>query len=592
VIVISPTNIDSEHSKEEDLLDDDPDFVLYTTASHEGEWLIDLIDAALWLPKIHCAERNSDHKPAHVKILLLPVGYYQMNPLTGLLILSIKKFLFGLPDIMKNRLPSKLKSYSKQSFYNRIYSGKKVQLQHGETILTFTLFNTISLKYVHLFLSSYIRSIFLWPEYYQGRHFEVQKFLNLHFQHIHIGDCIASTTLREKPQLAGSLRPCRELFHNLTDAICICNLCNKLPKNGSKPTYVMVPEPTYLHFIYARALHSAGANIIEAGFSYYKKFDITKPGQKYISPWFVRPRSNKPNIDEISQIRNYLQKRIFESDEKLWYMYIGQNDNTSTDILDICGNKIDLDDKNLYAVIFLHSFEDGQYFYGLDGFDDLYHWTTFTIDQCLKNSSINTIFIKQHPNVDYISFPADKLAFENLLQRYTSNERVVFIDKSSSLVHLTKSVRLFGITHHGSVAEELVYLHQPVIASTAAPWQSHYSFVRTWKNPKKYEILLDSLSIETWSAPSESEINSLYTYVQEYRLNDYQRMFPYQKTAEWVNFLKLYSGKTSLELNQENHIKFEEIFQTIAGEDPVFREFIDFLMVSQDRLRSHCSNST
>ncbi len=592
MILINPTDIDSEHSKEEDLSADDPDLVLYTTASHGGEWLICLIDAALWLTKIHCAERNGKHKPAHVNIILLPVGYYQQNPLTSLLMVSVKKILIYLPEIIKNRLPGDLKSYSKQSFYNQVNSGKKVQLQYGQTILTFNPFNTISLTYVLLFLRSYVTSIFLWMKCYQGRRFKVQKFLNLHFQHIHIGDCVASTTLRGKPQLAGSLRPCRALFHNLTDAVCICNLCNNLPKNKNKPSYVMVPEQTYLHFIYARSLHSSGASIIVEDFSYYQKYDITKPGQPYKSPWIALPRSKIPDINEISQIENYIKKRIFGSDGKLWYMVVGQNDNASTEIKDICGNKIDLDDKHLCAVIFLHSFEDGQYFYGLDGFDDLYHWAIYTIDGCLKNSSINTIFIKQHPNVDYESYPSDKLAFENLLQRYHSNERVVFIDKSSSLAQLSKSVRLFGITHHGSVAEELVYLRQPVIGSTTAPWQSNYSFVRTWKNPEDYAILLNSLSPETWSAPSESELNSLYTYLQEYRVNDFQRMFPVQKTSGWVNFLQLYSGKSSVEINRENQIKFEEVFKGITLEDPVFREFINSLVVLHDQLRSHCSKGT
>jgi hypothetical protein len=590
VIIINQTNNDLGHSREKGYSDEEPDLVLYTTDSHGGEWLIDLIGTALWLVKLHQAEKNGSKKPANINIILLPIGNAKINPLTGFLIHVIKRLLIGLPDIIKNYLPWKFKQYAKQSLYNEIHSGKKVHLQQENITIIFSLFSTASLRYILLYLRSFGSSISLWLNHHERGDFNVQKFLNLHFQNIHIGDCIASTTLREQPQLAGSLQSCMQLFLNLTDAICICNLSNKLQKNKKNPTYVIVPEPTYLHFVYARALHYFRSTIIVEDFSYYSKFDITKPGVPYVNPWIAKPHPNLPDKNERSQIENYLKERIFETDRKLWYMFVGQNNNTLTEIKDIHGDKIDLDDKKLYAVVFLHSFEDGQYFYGLDGFNDLYHWVIFTIDRLLNNSSINMILIIQHPNVDYKTYPSDKLAFENLLERYCVNERIVFIDKISSLVHLAKSVRMFGITHHGSVAEELVYLHQPIIGSATAPWQNHYSFVRTWKNPEDYAILLDSLSIKSWAHPSEPELNSLYAYIQEYRFNEFQKKFPYQKTAGWMNFLRLYSREPSVEMNRENQKKFEEIFREIPADDPVFREFINSLVVLHDQLRSHCSN--
>ena len=119
-------------------------------------------------------------------------------------------------------------------------------------------------------------------------------------------------------------------------------------------------------------------------------------------------------------------------------------------------------------------------------------------------------------------------------------------------------------------------MRQPVIAFTHAPWQSGYSFVRSWQNPEDYERLLDSLSIETWSPPSESELNSLFAYILEYRMNDYQMMHP-GKNRRWFQFLKMYTGNECIELTSENYLKFEELFQTITAEDPIFQQFIKHL---------------
>ena len=233
---------------------------------------------------------------------------------------------------------------------------------------------------------------------YEGRRFVAQKYLELHYQEIHIGDLAASTTLIEKPQLAGSLQPCLKLFHNLANAICICNLCKNLPVNNDKQNYVCVPEPTYIHSVYLKALHNLGVPIIEPNL-YYKKFDIISASQAYSNPWIARPPVGSSQPFEKIQVENHLNKRLLNSE--LYYMRMwGQNNNLSSEIKDIYGKIVVLSERNLNTVIFLHSFEEGQYFYGLDGFDDLFHWTIFTIDHCLRNSSIDLILVKPHPAID------------------------------------------------------------------------------------------------------------------------------------------------------------------------------------------------
>ena len=147
---IKATDVDEGPSGENTLLRDNPDVVLFTTASHQGLWLANIIDATFWLTKILQSERNGNQKPTHVTILLLPVGSYQQNPLIYWPAQLIKKMLIGLPPVIKNRLSDNLKSkpffVQNQSFYNQIYSGKKVHLNYGQDSLTFGLFNTLSLR--------------------------------------------------------------------------------------------------------------------------------------------------------------------------------------------------------------------------------------------------------------------------------------------------------------------------------------------------------------------------------------------------------------------------------------------------------------
>lgn len=570
-------------SKETKDLDDESDIILYAPSTHGGLFIFITIDAAFFLIKKIRSERNNSPEPIHVKIILLPVDSHQQDPLMKWTRWALKKIVFGLPKKIKNGLPGKIKHLSltsplpEQSLYNQIYSGKKVQLQRGQDTISFNLFNTTSLRYALLYYSSYINSLALWLTCYQKRHFVAEKFLKLHYQQIPIGDLAASSTLRRKPQLGGSLQPCIELFLDLTNAVGMCKLCKILPLNENKQNYAFFHETTYIPNAYQRTLHHLGANALYYG---YKKFEIVNASQPYaLNCYCIRqPVSKSCQQEDMSRIEEYMNIRLFEADKKLPYMFGKQNNNLSTKIRDLSGNSVSLNAENLYVVIFLHSFDDAQYWFGLDGFDDLYHWVIFTIDHCLKNSSIDKILIKQHPCIDDPQkFPTDKIAVEKLIQRYGNNERIVFIDKSSSLVFLAKSAHLFGITHHGSVASELVYLHQPVIASACGPWQSFFSFIRTWQNPEEYERILDSLSLKTWSPPSESELKSLFTYLLEYHLNDYRMGITFQNKSWLSQFSKLYSNTDFFEFNDKNYNEYQRVFESLTSEDKIFRDFINIL---------------
>jgi hypothetical protein len=157
--------------------------------------------------------------------------------------------------------------------------------------------------------------------------------------------------------------------------------------------------------------------------------------------------------------------------------------------------------------------------FGLDGFEDLYDWTVVTIDECLGNRHIGRVLIKGHPNIELVTVSADKHAVERLRRRFQHEPRVAFIDPRTDIKALTSLGLVYGITHHGSVAEELVAVGLPVIASSTAPWKKNYPFLRLWDSPSEYVAILRGLKTTDWSAPGSREMEALLQYVHEYRLN-------------------------------------------------------------------------
>ena len=112
----------------------------------------------------------------------------------------------------------------------------------------------------------------------------------------------------------------------------------------------------------------------------------------------------------------------------------------------------------------------------MDGFNDVFHWLKFTINNCLENKKISKIYIKLHPNIDELNYPSNYHALRKLLISYATNKKVIFLNKTSSLIALCKNLKFYGITRCGSVAEEIVYLGQPMIDGQMVPGQMNLNF--------------------------------------------------------------------------------------------------------------------
>lgn len=546
--------------------------VLYATVKNH-ESLFANIEAAIWLSKKSRYSKTRENAEQSIEIVLLPIGsnFFLARPLQSLK--PIVKLLLGqLPEKWKKRLPAHLqiKRINSQSLYHQVYSGKTVCFTHEKISFRIKLFRERIFQHGLLWLRSKARTYVLWRECFKEKTFIPSYFLGLSYQGVHIGDLAATHTLRVKPELGGSLQACKELFNKLADAIYICDLAKTLSLETKADNYVMVPEPMYLYAVYQRSLHALGAHIITLD-SYYTKFLVIPAGQVFSNPQFVLPPEF--GVVDTQKVISYMNDRLFKPQKYLWYMLNGVNNNASEMINDIYGGSVNISETGLSVIVFLHSFTDAQYIFGLDGFDDIYHWTIFTIDTCLMNRSIDKVLIKLHPNFGVQGYPGDKVAFDRIFNKYKGNPRVNFIEKSCSLVALSKKGKLYGITHHGSVAEEMVYLKQPVVASAYAHWGFNYPFVKIWKTVKDYKNILKSISRQSWSPPSKVEREWLFRYVHEYRF----KQIPISEGSNWVKFAGLLTGE-KIEIAPENYCRFRDRLENLAPNTQIFNDFLNALL--------------
>jgi len=553
--------------------------VLYTTGTHGADYLFNNIDTAIWLSKKSGYSKTRESAEQSIEIVLLPVGshFFLARPLQPIKQI-VKSLLRQLPEKWKEKLPARLQAFlhkkrigkrlNSQSLYHQVYSGKTVCFTHEKMSFSIKYFRESVSKHGLLWLRSKVKSYILWRECFQKNTFIPSYFLGLSYQGVHIGDLAASHTLRVQPKLGGSLQACRELFNKLADAIYICDLAKTLSFNTKAEYYVMVAETTYLHAVYQRSLHALGVHIITE--SYNREFSVIPAGQKFSNPWFVLPP--ECGVVDIQKVISYMDGRLLKPRKYLRYMFQGVNNNASEIVHDIYGKSVDISETGLTVIVFLHSFSDAQYPFGLDGFNDLYHWAIFTIDNCLMNKSIDKVLIKTHPGIDVQAYPGDKIAFDRIFCKYKSEPRVNFMEKSCSLVALSKKGKLYGITHHGSVAEEMVYLKQPIIASAYAPWGVNYPFVKTWQTVEEYKNILKSISRQGWSPPSEVERAWLFRYIHEYRFKE----IPASEKLAWMKFAGLLT-REKIEDTPEIYLGYCDRLANLAPNNQPFNDFLNVL---------------
>jgi len=411
---------------------------------------------------------------------------------------------------------------------------------------------------VRSYLSAIFPTVNLILDCYSGFKFDCNKALSLEYGRIVIGDLVASTSLRRSGKAGGNIKKSKISFMlHLFNAVTIMRYCSEkglLSIGDNKiDRFFMTNDPMYICGIYKRIVVVNGGRILETH-SNRAEYDIMKSGE-YANPFFCKRRDESVSESDSFNVSEYLKKRFSDPSGTLAYMFYGTNKEYEY-LLDKKGKEIEIRD-GLSVVIFLHSFSDAQYVFGKDCFCDLYDWVNYTIGILLQNKNVTRIFIKQHPNIDFDIHEADLVAIRRIERKYTNISKVVWLATDVSPRSLNKKINFVGITHHGSIAEELAFLGVKVIASTYAPWGGGYNFLYSWSSLEEYRDLLLKLSLTNNSAPLGVD-SELVRYVCDYRLNDdYEpsnRVFWMKYKTFFDDFFKVGSDnrrrKSTIVLNQ------------------------------------------
>lgn len=341
-------------------------------------------------------------------------------------------------------------------------------------------------------------------------------FSSLTYERVNIGELIISTALSKDQRLAGEFKLTTALKAEIATAVAMVEFSKQFRMH--KYSYVTTHEPMYLESIYKRALHGAGASILET-FNYKSKYILVRAEEKIPNPWIA---DNSESTCSNQMYEDFFRKRLFETDNSdLWYMHGNFNQNQSKIILDYKGTPLVITQEEVTILLCLHSFTDAQHAYGFDDFTDYHDFFKTCIDSALLNTNIGNVLVKLHPNVDYSSQGIEKRAFEKIEQQYSINEKVHFLSPTASLVAISEILNLVAVTHHGSVAEELVYLGVPVIASTKSPWSDKYNFVINYTSRNELIAKIRCLRLATIQKPSHDQVNELMRFITEYRFNSF-----------------------------------------------------------------------
>jgi hypothetical protein len=554
---------------------DEPERVtIHSPRLNANLYLMDLLNAGLWLAGKVAIERN---RKRVIEIFLHPVG----GPWTPWLRVLcdpfklpgfVRRHLFGAPrsvvrrsDSAKgNRKVGIIKSICSQS------SGVWIRVDR-KVMINIRLLNSGYLKSLGPTLSALWTAAWYWIRCLRRGKLDVQRFLLLRHRSLHIGDLIASESLRRDPAAGGSLLRCGRLgmFWCLVGGVYTTNYVDAMEWQSHPPAYVAIPEPTYLEAIYCRALRHKGLRILELH-DYAKPFRIIPPEEEERIPYVARINKGvRLSHSQQEKVWQYMAERLSDSSKHLSYMFSGQNINSCASVRSINRESIAMERKSLTMVLFMHYFDDAQYCFGLDGFEDLYDWTIVSIDECLMNTHVGRILVKAHPNADPLFHPGDKIGVEMIRRRYHHEPRVIFIEPHTSITGISSLGLVYGLTHHGSVAEELVAVGVPVIASSKAPWGTTYPFLRVWNSSGEYIDILKSLHAANWLPPNDAQKEALAQFVSEYRLN----VEPERDHESWFQWMN-WADKTTHELSRDSFTEAIRRIGALEQDSPLLLEWL------------------
>jgi hypothetical protein len=200
-------------------------------------------------------------------------------------------------------------------------------------------------------------------------------------------------------------------------------------------------------------------------------------------------------------------------------------------------------------------------------------WCLKTISLLNSNEHVSKVIVKPHPECTNAHHPGDVIANKYLKSQISRFDKVEWADFHFDVNHINSKGMVVGITHHGSVAEELAFKKIPVIASTCSNWGEEYKFGYWWKDVKDYENLISSKAISELVV-TNTQIDELYRYANDlYFSENSKKIFKYDST--WQDMLRIYDGVEDRNEHGENMEQINYLVSNIDPEDRQFKEYIN-----------------
>jgi hypothetical protein len=367
-----------------------------------------------------------------------------------------------------------------------------------------------------------------------------EEILNINYKEIRIGDVAAAETLRFFEGHAGKLKKSNAAFNSLYESILKVEKYSKLNFTGG---YIMTPDVTYSAELLSRTGVLLGGELVRSDPDYGDYLIISGGGSELIDI------ENTTKIED-KKIEEYLQNRVKNSSKCLYYMR-EYNPLETDKIQTITGEKV-MSCDGLTVIIFPHLVSDANYWRGIDGYSDLVHWLTTTIDILNDNDNVANILVKFHPNIG--DFIGDYLYEERVIRKYRKENKIKFIDRFTSNLALKQINKIVAITHHGSVSEELTFLKIPNIRWASSIGADKYHFSQCeWSGRAEYERALRE--VNSIRNVDEEDLKMLRLYVKNERLTkiDYVMRKSEMKFKYYVTQVISRSDKIQIDERISNH---------------------------------------
>lgn len=532
---------------------------LYTPAALNGGWLLISIDTALWLHKSAGFEQITIKTVSNLSTfnffnLLLRFknlsSYLTKNKLNKLkkLIISPNSKNYGLSNLASFAIgksdQARLNIDDLEIKFVRIKLGKKN-----------SILNKLTLSY---------RVLFDYFKFFRNSALKNKVYLKYQFVGIHAGLHVLSEALRSDYKSFGSIFHCRiGILAALYKLYCSIPDRREIDLLTANNSFVCGPAQEYIYGFFSRFMSNRGAHFIDTN-NTQKPYIKRKLNDKYYSRLNLSQINNDFLIVNKEKIKKYYNSRIEKPWEALDYMHFLKERDTS--------NEKTINLNGVSVILYLHSFTDAQYIYGYDGYHDIMDWCLSTISLLNSNEHVSRVIVKPHPGINPIYHPGDTLATKHLKSQLSNFNKVQWADFHFDVNHINNSGKVVGITHHGSIAEELVFSKIPVIASTYSYWGEEYKFGYWWKDIKDYKTLISSGVIKELKV-TENHTDELNRFAMDKYFNTNSEI-SFNIDSTWRDMLKIYDGVRDCHEHGENMEQINYLVSRIDPQDEQFKEYI------------------